>query len=195
MSDRAAQGRCMKTYSTRYRRPTLLPVPYSARPDRLERGIRMLRALRLITRRATGAGSRAPMRIQVRRHPAAPERPEKVLRGEIVLTTLWRWGVAVDAPPRAPMNVTGTIEAILNQKTGEVWSIAPDATVYDAVSLMAEKNVGALLVVENGRLVGIISERDYTRKVMLRGKRSRETQVREIMSTQLTTVAAKRERR
>ena len=86
------------------------------------------------------------------------------------------------------MNVTGTIEAILNQKTGEVWSIAPDATVYEAVSLMAEKNVGALLVVEDGRLVGIVSERDYTRKVMLRGKRSRETQVREIMSTELTTV-------
>ena len=55
---------------------------------------------------------------------------------------------------------------------------------------MAEKNVGALLVVEDGQLVGIISERDYTRKVMLRGKRSRETQVREIMSTELTTVAA-----
>jgi CBS domain-containing protein len=86
------------------------------------------------------------------------------------------------------MNVTGTIEAILNQKSGEVWSIAPDATVFEAVSLMAEKNVGALLVVEDGRLVGIISERDYTRKVMLRGKRSRETQVREIMSTELTTV-------
>ena len=86
------------------------------------------------------------------------------------------------------MNVTGTIEAILNQKTGEVWSIAPDATVYEAVFLMAEKNVGALLVVEDGRLVGIVSERDYTRKVMLRGKRSRETQVREIMSTELTTV-------
>jgi CBS domain-containing protein len=86
------------------------------------------------------------------------------------------------------MNVTGTIEAILAQKRGEVYSVSPDATVYDAVAMMAEKNVGALLVVENGELVGIISERDYTRKVMLRGKRSRETMVREIMSTQLTTV-------
>ena len=89
------------------------------------------------------------------------------------------------------MNVTGTIDAILNQKSGEVWSVGPDATIYDAVALMAEKNVGALVVVENGELVGIVSERDYTRKVMLRGKRSRETKVREIMSTNLTTVDPK----
>lgn len=86
------------------------------------------------------------------------------------------------------MNVTGTIESILNGKRGEIWSVSPDATVYDAIELMAEKNVGALLVVENGQLAGVISERDYTRKVMLRGKRSRETAVREIMSTDLKTV-------
>ena|SRR5450432_889423 len=85
------------------------------------------------------------------------------------------------------MDVSGTIEKILSQKGGEIWSISPDATVYDAVALMAEKNIGALLVVEKGRLVGIISERDYSRKVMLRGKRSRETFVREIMSSELTT--------
>jgi CBS domain-containing protein len=89
------------------------------------------------------------------------------------------------------MNVSGTIESILSLKPKQVYSISPDATVYDAVALMAEKNVGALLVVENGRLVGIISERDYTRKVMLRGKKSRETAVREIMSTSLTTVEPK----
>ncbi len=86
------------------------------------------------------------------------------------------------------MNVTGTIEGILSGKRQEIFSVSPDATVYDAVALMAEKNVGALLVTEAGALVGIISERDYTRKVMLRGKRSREMQVREIMSTSLTTV-------
>ena len=91
------------------------------------------------------------------------------------------------APPRR-MNVTGTIEPILNQKKREIWSVRPDETVYDAIAMMADKNVGALLVVENDQLVGIISERDYTRKVMLRGKRSRETTVREIMSTELTTV-------
>ncbi|MGZ5003064.1 MAG: CBS domain-containing protein [Chthoniobacterales bacterium] len=89
------------------------------------------------------------------------------------------------------MNVTGTIDAILSQKSSEVWSVAPDATVYDAVATMAEKNVGALVVMEGEKLVGIVSERDYTRKVMLRGKRSRETQVNEIMSTQLTTVEPK----
>ncbi len=89
------------------------------------------------------------------------------------------------------MDVSGTVEAILHQKTGPVWSITPDATVYDAVAMMAEKNVGALLVVQDNRLVGILSERDYTRKVMLRGKRSRETFVHEIMSTELTTVDPK----
>ncbi|MGZ5537951.1 MAG: CBS domain-containing protein, partial [Chthoniobacterales bacterium] len=89
------------------------------------------------------------------------------------------------------MNVTGTIDAILSQKSSEVWSVAPNATVYDAVATMAEKNVGALVVMEGEKLVGIVSERDYTRKVMLRGKRSRETQVNEIMSTQLTTVEPK----
>jgi CBS domain-containing protein len=89
------------------------------------------------------------------------------------------------------MDVTGTIEGILNQKSRDVWSVSPDATVYDAIAMMADKNVGALLVVENGQLVGIISERDYTRKVMLRGKRSREALVREIMSTELTTVPPK----
>ena len=89
------------------------------------------------------------------------------------------------------MNVRGTIDSILNQKEGEVFSVEPEATVYDAVAMMADKNVGALLVVESGKLVGIVSERDYTRKVMLRGKRSRETLVREIMSTNLTTVDPK----
>ena len=89
------------------------------------------------------------------------------------------------------MNVTGSIEAILNQKRGDIWSVTPDETVYDAISKMADKNVGALVVLESGNLVGIISERDYSRKVMLRGKRSRETLVREIMSTDLTTVDPK----
>ena len=86
------------------------------------------------------------------------------------------------------MDVSGTIEAILGQKGGEIFSISPDATVYEAIELMANKNVGALLVVHDGHLFGMISERDYTRKIMLRGKRSRETQVREIMSSDLTIV-------
>ena len=84
------------------------------------------------------------------------------------------------------MDVSGTIEKILCQKNREIWSVSPDATVYDAIALMAEKNVGALLVTENERLVGIVSERDYSRKVMLRGKTSRNSIVREIMTTELT---------
>ena len=87
------------------------------------------------------------------------------------------------------MDVTGTIDAILAHKGSEIFSITPEATVFEAVELMANKNVGALLVIQDGTLVGLISERDYTRKVMLRGKRSRETQVREIMSTDLTVVS------
>ena len=84
------------------------------------------------------------------------------------------------------MDVSGTIRAILNQKSGEVFSISPDATVFEAVEVMDAKNVGALLVMEQERVVGIISERDYTRKVVLRGKRSREIKVAEIMSTNVT---------
>src|SRR5436305_13182121 len=87
------------------------------------------------------------------------------------------------------MDVSGTIEAILAQKGNETFTISPDATVYDAVALMADKNIGALLVTENDKPVGMISERDYTRKVMLRGKTSRETLVREIMSSELTVVS------
>src|SRR6267143_1571987 len=85
------------------------------------------------------------------------------------------------------MDVSGTIESILSQKSGEIWTTSPDATVYEAIALMAEKNVGALLVMEGDKLVGIVSERDYSRKVMLRGKTSRNSYVREIMTTELTT--------
>ncbi len=85
------------------------------------------------------------------------------------------------------MDVSGHIGAILNQKSGEVFSIAPDATVFKAIELMADKNVGALLVMKGENLVGIISERDYTRKVFLRGKSSKETRVDEIMSSKVST--------
>jgi CBS domain-containing protein len=84
------------------------------------------------------------------------------------------------------MDVSGTIGAILSQKSSDVFSISPDATVFEAIEMMDSKNVGALLVMEHERLVGILSERDYTRKVILRGKRSRETKVAEIMSTNVT---------
>ena len=85
------------------------------------------------------------------------------------------------------MDVSGTIDSILARKGGDIFSILPDATVFEAIEMMDQKNVGALAVMENNRLVGMISERDYTRKVFLRGKRSRETKVAEIMSTDVTT--------
>ena len=88
---------------------------------------------------------------------------------------------------KSDMDVSGTIGAVLNQKSREIFSVSPDATVFEAVQLMDAKNVGALLVMDGQRLVGIISERDYTRKIMLRGKRSRETKVAEIMSTNVFT--------
>lgn len=84
------------------------------------------------------------------------------------------------------MDVSGNIGAILNQKPGDVFSVAPDAMVFEAIKLMAEKNVGALLVIKGKKLVGIFSERDYTRKVFVRGKSSKETRVDEIMSSNVT---------
>jgi CBS domain-containing protein len=87
------------------------------------------------------------------------------------------------------MDVSGHIGAILGQKTGEIFSVSPDATVYEAIEMLDQKNVGALLVMEGKKLVGMVSERDYTRKVVLRGKRSRETKVSEIMSTDLKLVS------
>ena len=84
------------------------------------------------------------------------------------------------------MDVSGNIGAILGQKSGEIFSVSPETTVHDAVAMMDEKNVGALLVMKGDKLVGMLSERDYTRKVMLRGKRSADTNVSEIMSTNLT---------
>jgi CBS domain-containing protein len=87
------------------------------------------------------------------------------------------------------MNVSGNVRAILAQKkVSTVWSIGPNAMVIDAIRLMDEKNVGALPVVDNGTLVGIVSERDYTRKVILKGRSSKETPVNEIMTKQLVTV-------
>lgn len=76
-----------------------------------------------------------------------------------------------------------TIRELLNDKGAQVWSISPTKTVYDALSLMAEKNIGAVLVMENDRLLGILSERDYTREVVLQGRTARDTGVIEMMTS------------
>jgi len=81
----------------------------------------------------------------------------------------------------------GTVGVLLARKDSAVWSISPNATVFEAIELMAEKNVGALPVVDNSRLVGIISERDYMRKIILKGRSLKDTPVRDIMTQELLT--------
>jgi CBS domain-containing protein len=81
-----------------------------------------------------------------------------------------------------------SVEQILRHKGRAFWFVAPDAMVIDALKLMAERDVGALVVLEAGRLAGIISERDYARKVILKGKSSLQTPVREIMTRVVVTV-------
>jgi CBS domain-containing protein len=81
------------------------------------------------------------------------------------------------------MTLIDTIGLLLKQKGHNVWHISPEACVYDAIEMMADKHAGALLVVSEGVLVGVLSERDYARKVILQGKSSKEIQVKEIMSS------------
>jgi CBS domain-containing protein len=81
-----------------------------------------------------------------------------------------------------------TVADILNAKGNSVWTISPDTTVFDALKTMADKNVGALVVLAGEEVVGLVSERDYARKVILHGKSSREISVSEIMSTNIHSV-------
>ena len=81
------------------------------------------------------------------------------------------------------------VSQFLERKGHDVWWVAPETTVFDALQLMANKKVGALLVLEEDSLVGVFSERDYARKVILKGKSSKDTPVRDIMSTKIVCVA------
>jgi len=87
------------------------------------------------------------------------------------------------------MDINTTVSSILEYKHPGLWSVEPDTTVFDAIALMAEKNIGALPVMKAGRLLGMISERDYTRKIVLRGRASRETKVGDIMTGAVLTVS------
>ena len=87
------------------------------------------------------------------------------------------------------MELLDTVESVLKQKKAGIWAISTDATVYEALVLMAEKEIGSLLVMSNGRLVGLLSERDYARKIALMGRSSKETSVAEVMSGSPVTVS------
>jgi CBS domain-containing protein len=84
--------------------------------------------------------------------------------------------------------MTETIASILASKGGVIWSVDPETTVYEAISTMADRGIGALLVTVEGRLVGVMSERDYARKIALQGRSSHDTLVREIMTRSPVTV-------
>ena len=82
-----------------------------------------------------------------------------------------------------------TVRQLLEAKAPEIFAIGPDAPVIEAIRLMAEKRIGAVLVIEGGHLVGILSERDYARKIVLQGRSSADTPVRTIMTSQVLTVS------
>jgi len=82
-----------------------------------------------------------------------------------------------------------TVREILDKKGNNLWSISPDASVYEALQLMAEKKIGALIVLKDSDIVGIMSERDYARKVVLKGKFSKDTKVKDIMSSKVIYVS------
>jgi CBS domain-containing protein len=94
----------------------------------------------------------------------------------------------ISSREEAVVKLRDSVRLILKRKGTEVYSISPDATVYEALEKLADKNVGALVVVDGTNLVGILSERDYVRKVILKGFSSRELKVSEIMSNPAVTV-------
>jgi CBS domain-containing protein len=81
--------------------------------------------------------------------------------------------------------------ALLKSSNATLWHIHPDETVYEALRVLAEHDIGALMVLDHGKVIGILSERDYTRKVALQGRSSKETRVEEIMTRDVVTVSAR----
>ena len=87
------------------------------------------------------------------------------------------------SPTSQAIDLNESVKSVLAKKSQTLWSISPERSVYEAMAIMSEKHIGALVVLSAERLVGIITERDYARKVILRARQSRETEVREIMTT------------
>jgi CBS domain-containing protein len=87
------------------------------------------------------------------------------------------------------MYTTVTVKQILDRKGSQVWSIRPEATIQDALILMAEKNIGALMVIEDNNLVGVFSERDYARRVVLKSRTEENTLVKDVMTTQVIGIS------
>ena len=87
-----------------------------------------------------------------------------------------------------PMKTAYTISSLLHHKAAAVWSVSPGTTVFEAIKLMADKNIGALPVLKDAQLIGIFSERDYTRKIALEGRSSRETRVADVLAKEVATV-------
>ena len=89
------------------------------------------------------------------------------------------------------MKPVDTISTVLRKKGRDVFHVSPGHSVYDAIEMMADKGVGALIVIAEGKLVGVISERDYARKVILKGRHSKETEVQEIMTSPVVYVSSR----
>lgn len=97
--------------------------------------------------------------------------------------------LGVSSAPALAIRLDDPLSTVLHSKGRDLWSVAPDASVYEVIEMMSQKQVGALLVLDGGRLAGIVSERDYARKVILKGRSSRDTPVREIMTYPVITAS------